>query len=56
MKKVFLGAFLGVLVAVLLMAVGSLITIDLLSRGVHFELPTDVVIVTEEHNFGLVGK
>ena len=56
MKKIFWGTFLGVLVAVLLMAVGSLLTIEVLSRGVHFELPTDVVIVTEEHNFELIGK
>ncbi len=56
MKKIFWGTFLGVLVAVLLMAVGSLITIEVLSRGVHFEVPTDVVVVTEEHNFGLVGQ
>lgn len=56
MKKLFCGAFCGVLVAVLLMAVGSLLTIEALSKGVHFELPVDVVVVTEEHNFGLTGN
>ena len=56
MKKIIWSVVLGVLVAVLLMTVGSLLTIEALRAGVHVELPVDVVVVTEEHNFGLTGN
>lgn len=55
MKAYLKGMVLGILVALALAGVGSLITIEVLSKGVSFETPV-ITIAQEEHSFKLVGE